>query len=82
MVKNFLGEKSFFPKLAGATERFLSRGVPINKKRFSKFFLLYKSLILGGVRPPQTPPGPRPLIRRKVLLESLKFEVFKKNMKP
>ena len=35
----------------GAMERFLSRGVRINKKKFSKNFLLYKSLILGGVRP-------------------------------
>ena len=48
--------------LAGATERFLSGGVPINKKSFLKFFLLHKSLILGGVRPHQTPPGPRPLL--------------------
>ena len=47
---------------AGATERFLFRGVQVNKKKSSKIFLIYKSLILGGVRPPQTPPGPRPLI--------------------
>ena len=37
-------------------ERFLSRGVRINKK---KFFLLYKSLILGGGSDPQEPPLPR-----------------------
>ena len=40
----------------GALERFLSRGVPIYKKKILKLFSLYKSLILGG-RPPWFP-GP------------------------
>ena len=57
----------------GAGERFLPRGGPILKKKFfyefSKF-LLNKSLILGGVRPPQTPPVPWPLtiVRNKEML--------------
>ena len=52
---------------SGAGERFLPRGGPILKKPFFCDFsknLLNKSQILGGVRPPRTPPVPPPLFMR------------------
>ena len=56
-----ISNRDFLVNVQGRGNKFFSGGVRISKKFLKKLFLLYKSPIPGGVRPPQPPPGPTPL---------------------
>ena len=60
-TSGYMDHKRSYIYMQGPWNDFYPGGVRINKKIILKIFLLYKSLILGGVQPSQTPPVPRPL---------------------